>query len=197
MSVILDQETERVIAAEIEAGRSANADEFIRRAIRHFLIAREFGEEYTIEEIDAKISRGLASLDAGEGTDGEAASPRSSMESGKASCAASPPTFLSSSSAPTRRPSDVFPEGGGDEGRAPALSTDVIGTTEAESCPAGRTLALSYSIAAVFYYRVIIGWVTVAHLGRKATELALRSVPFVFQGPAITAIYLWPEYWPL
>jgi hypothetical protein len=62
---------------------------------------------------------------------------------------------------------------------------------------AGRTLALSYSLSAVYYYRMIIGWITVTGMHRKATELALRSVPFVFQGPAITAIFLWPTLWPL
>ena len=62
---------------------------------------------------------------------------------------------------------------------------------------AGRTLALSYSLSAVYYYRVLIGWITVTGMRRKATELALRSVPFVFQGPAIAAIFFWPTLWPL
>jgi hypothetical protein len=31
----------------------------------------ELGEEYTLEEIDEKIARGIASLERGEGVDGE------------------------------------------------------------------------------------------------------------------------------
>jgi predicted acylesterase/phospholipase RssA len=62
---------------------------------------------------------------------------------------------------------------------------------------AGRTLALSYSLCAAYYYRVFVGWVTVAGMRRTATEFALRTVPFVFQGPAITAIFFWPALWPL
>jgi hypothetical protein len=62
---------------------------------------------------------------------------------------------------------------------------------------AGRTLALTYSLSAAYYYRVLVGWITVAGMRRGGTEIALRSVPFVFQGPAITAIYFWPSLWPL
>ena len=42
----------------------------IGTAVRHFLIAREF-EEYTSQEIEEKIARGLSQLDCGEGVDGE------------------------------------------------------------------------------------------------------------------------------
>jgi hypothetical protein len=35
------------------------------------VIARDLGEEYTPEEIDEKIARGITSLDRGEGADGE------------------------------------------------------------------------------------------------------------------------------
>lgn len=35
------------------------------------MIAREFDEAYTREEIDAKIARGIESLDRGEGVDGD------------------------------------------------------------------------------------------------------------------------------
>jgi hypothetical protein len=34
-------------------------------------IAREFGEEYTREEVEAKIGRGLSQLERGEGVDGD------------------------------------------------------------------------------------------------------------------------------
>lgn len=71
MSVDLDQEIERLIAEEVQTGRSPNAKAFISRAVKHFVIAREFGEEYLPEEIEAKIDRGIASLERGEGVDGE------------------------------------------------------------------------------------------------------------------------------
>ena len=71
MGVELDQETARLIAEELKAGRCHSAQEFISRAVRHFVISRELGEEYTAEEIDEKIDRGIASLERGEGVDGE------------------------------------------------------------------------------------------------------------------------------
>ena len=71
MNVKLDQETERVIVEEVQAGRFRDAGEFIGRAVKHFVITRQLGEEYTPEEIEAKIARGIASLDRGEGVDGE------------------------------------------------------------------------------------------------------------------------------
>jgi antitoxin ParD1/3/4 len=71
MSVELDQDTEQLIAEELKAGRCHSAQEFISRAVKHFVISRELGEEYTLEEIDEKIARGIASLERGEGVDGE------------------------------------------------------------------------------------------------------------------------------
>ena len=71
MNLELDPEIERLIAKEVQSGRSPSANEFISRAVKHFVIARELGEEYTTEEIEAKIARGLASLERGEGVDGE------------------------------------------------------------------------------------------------------------------------------
>ena len=70
MNVELDQDTERLITEEVRTGRSPNAKEFIKRAVKHFIIARELGEEYTPEEIEEKIARGIASLERGEGVDG-------------------------------------------------------------------------------------------------------------------------------
>ena len=37
----------------------------------HYLIAREFGEEYTREEVDRKIVRGLAQLEENKGLEGQ------------------------------------------------------------------------------------------------------------------------------
>jgi predicted transcriptional regulator len=43
----------------------------LRGAAMDVRLAREPGEKYTREEIEAKIARGLAQLEAGEGVDGE------------------------------------------------------------------------------------------------------------------------------
>jgi predicted transcriptional regulator len=71
MDVKLDAETEKVVQKEIETGRFPDPATLVGVALQHYLIAREFGEEYTREEIDEKIRRGLAQLEAGEGVDGE------------------------------------------------------------------------------------------------------------------------------
>ena len=71
MDVKLDGETEELVRQEIATGRFPDAAALMDAALHHYLIARELGEEYTREEIEAKIARGLAQLDAGEGVDGE------------------------------------------------------------------------------------------------------------------------------
>jgi len=71
MDVKLDGETERLVQQEVAAGRFPDAAALVDTALHHYLIARELGEEYTREEIEAKIARGLAQLEAGEGIDGE------------------------------------------------------------------------------------------------------------------------------
>ena len=71
MDVKLDAETEKLVQKEIETGRFPDAAALVGTALQHYLMARELGEEYTREEIDGKIARGLAQLDAGQGVDGE------------------------------------------------------------------------------------------------------------------------------
>ena len=71
MDVKLDPETEKLIQKELESGRFPDAAALVGKALQHYLIAREFGEEYTKKEIDAKIARGLSQLDQGRGIDGE------------------------------------------------------------------------------------------------------------------------------
>jgi antitoxin ParD1/3/4 len=71
MNVKLDPETEKLIQNELQAGRFPDAAALVEVALKHFLIAREFGEEYTRDQIDQKVACGLAQLDAGEGLDGE------------------------------------------------------------------------------------------------------------------------------
>ncbi len=70
MDVALDPETEKLVQAELQAGRFQDATALIGTALKHYLIARDFGEEYTREEIETKIARGLSQLERGEGVDG-------------------------------------------------------------------------------------------------------------------------------
>ena len=71
MDVKLDPESEKLVRQELQAGRFPDASALVKIALRHFLIAREFGEEYTREQIEQKIARGLDQLDEGKGLDGE------------------------------------------------------------------------------------------------------------------------------
>ena len=71
MDVKLDAETEKLVKKELDKGRFSDASTLVTTALQHYFIAREFGEEYTREEIDRKIARGLAQLDEGRGVDGE------------------------------------------------------------------------------------------------------------------------------
>jgi len=71
MEIKVDVETEKLILEALQTGRYADAEVLVGLALKHYLIAREFGEEYTREEIEAKVARGLAQLDVGESADGE------------------------------------------------------------------------------------------------------------------------------
>ncbi len=71
MDVKLEGETEKLVQQEVATGRFRDAAALLDTALHHYLIARELGEEYTREEIEAKIARGLTQLEAGEGIDGE------------------------------------------------------------------------------------------------------------------------------
>ncbi len=70
MSIDLDNETQRLIEQEIQAGRFRDAAGFVGAAVRHFLITRE-DLGYTREQIDAMIAEAIASLERGEGVEGE------------------------------------------------------------------------------------------------------------------------------
>jgi hypothetical protein len=73
MDVTLRSEVERVIENEVNSGRSANREEFLDRAVVHYLTARDLGEDYTREELEEKITRGLAQAERGETIDGDEA----------------------------------------------------------------------------------------------------------------------------
>ena len=70
MKIELDAETQNLIDQEIEAGRFPDAAALVGVAVRHLLITRE-DLGYTREQIDAMIAQSIASLDRGEGVDGE------------------------------------------------------------------------------------------------------------------------------
>ena len=70
MTIDLDNETRRLIDKEIQAGHFRNAAAFVRAAVQHFLITRD-DIGYTREQIDTMIAQAVASLERGEGVDGE------------------------------------------------------------------------------------------------------------------------------
>jgi predicted transcriptional regulator len=71
MEVKIEGETEKPVQKEIATGRFSDPANLVAVVLQHYFIAREFGEEYTREEIEAKIARGLAQIDAGQTVDGE------------------------------------------------------------------------------------------------------------------------------
>jgi hypothetical protein len=73
MNVNLKPELETLIASEVKAGRAADPGEFLNRAVYHYVVARDLGQEYTPEEIDRMIREGLDDLDRGDTIDGEEA----------------------------------------------------------------------------------------------------------------------------
>jgi antitoxin ParD1/3/4 len=73
LKITLKAHIEKVIADEVESGRVTDPNEFLDKAVYHYLIARDLGEDYTREEVEAKIARGLAQAERGEIVDGEEA----------------------------------------------------------------------------------------------------------------------------
>jgi predicted transcriptional regulator len=73
MNVTLKPELETRIAEEVNQGRSTDPGEFLNKAVYHYLIARDLGQEYTPEEMDALISAGLDDIDRGDTVEGEEA----------------------------------------------------------------------------------------------------------------------------
>jgi Arc/MetJ-type ribon-helix-helix transcriptional regulator len=67
MQVTLDSETQAMVANEVEKGHFASADAFLNTAVRHFLIAQEYGEveanklavlRQELRQADLEIDRG-------------------------------------------------------------------------------------------------------------------------------------------
>jgi Arc/MetJ-type ribon-helix-helix transcriptional regulator len=70
MKIELDNETKLLIDQAIEAGIFPDAATLVGAAVRHLLITSE-DLGYTRDQIDAMIAQSIASLDRGEGVDGE------------------------------------------------------------------------------------------------------------------------------
>ena len=73
MNVTLKPELEKVVAAEVDSGRALNSDEFLNRAVYHYTLARDLGEDYGAEELDEMIASGLRDIDNGDVVDGDEA----------------------------------------------------------------------------------------------------------------------------
>jgi antitoxin ParD1/3/4 len=71
MSIELDKETERLIRREIEAGRFQDAASLVGAAVRQYLVSRDLFPELSRQEVEAKISEAIRSLERGQGVDGE------------------------------------------------------------------------------------------------------------------------------
>lgn len=69
MNVSLTPKLEKYIQKKVESGRYTSASEVVREALR--LLEQEDVRERELREFRAKLDRRLASLDRGEGIDGE------------------------------------------------------------------------------------------------------------------------------
>jgi antitoxin ParD1/3/4 len=73
MNVTLNPDLERVIEDEVKCGRSNDTNEFLGKAVYHYLLARDLGQEFTAQEFDALIVEGLEDIERGDVVDGEVA----------------------------------------------------------------------------------------------------------------------------
>ena len=70
MNVTLKPELEKLIDEDVKAGRVAGTSEFINRAVYHYALARDLGEDYSAEELDEMISEGLQDIERGDTIEG-------------------------------------------------------------------------------------------------------------------------------
>jgi hypothetical protein len=73
MDVILKPELEKVVEDEVKSGRASDPNEFLNRAVYHYVVARDLGEEYTPEEIDTMIAEGLDDIERDDTVEGKEA----------------------------------------------------------------------------------------------------------------------------
>ena len=71
LNVSLTPELEEFVAARVASGRYLTSSEVVREGLR-LLEDRERAREAALAEVRRKIDEGLASLDRGDGLDGEA-----------------------------------------------------------------------------------------------------------------------------
>ena len=71
MNVTPKPELEKLIDDEVKSGRSTDSNEFLNRAVYHYVLARDLGQEYSPEEMDRMIAEGLDDIEAGNTIDGE------------------------------------------------------------------------------------------------------------------------------
>jgi antitoxin ParD1/3/4 len=71
MNITLNPEVEKLIDDEVKSGRYADPAEFLNKAVQHFVLARDLGQQFSPEEVDKLIAEGLEDLDANGGIDGE------------------------------------------------------------------------------------------------------------------------------
>ena len=57
----------------MKAGSSIDSTEFLGKAVYHYVVARDLGQEYTPAEIDRMIAEGLEDIERGDTVDGEEA----------------------------------------------------------------------------------------------------------------------------
>ena len=73
MTITLKPELEKVAVDDIEAGRAADMNDFLNRAVYHYALARDLGETYAPEELDEMIDAGLHDIEHGDLVSGDEA----------------------------------------------------------------------------------------------------------------------------
>jgi hypothetical protein len=73
MNVTPKPELEKLIDDEVKSGRSTDPNEFLNKAVYHYVVARNLGEDYTPQEIDRMIAEGLDDIERGDTLDGDEA----------------------------------------------------------------------------------------------------------------------------
>ena len=75
MDVTLRPELQKLIEDEVKSGRSADPNDFLSKAVYHFVLARDLGQDFTQAELDQMIAEGLDDIDRGDVLDLRASTP--------------------------------------------------------------------------------------------------------------------------
>ena len=73
MNVTLKPELAQLAEEDIGSGRAVDVDDFLNKAVSHYVAARGIAETYTPEELDVLIAEGLQDVANGKMIDGEEA----------------------------------------------------------------------------------------------------------------------------